>query len=85
MKGDSHPGERRTTQDLDSCRIRCVRRAKLSRLVLCTIPDDRRVLAEANASYGQVAALLDPLAVRFTGDHLRRDALGHLSAFSFTV
>jgi ubiquinone/menaquinone biosynthesis C-methylase UbiE len=68
-------------------------------LALCSIPDDRRAIAEAsrvlrpggrvallehvrslNASVRAVQRLLDPLAVRFQGDHLLREPADLLKA-----
>jgi ubiquinone/menaquinone biosynthesis C-methylase UbiE len=73
-------------------------------LALCTIPDDRRALAETwrvlrpdgrllllehvrSPRHGVrfVEGLLDPLAVRFMGDHLLRDPLDHLHSLGFLV
>lgn len=73
-------------------------------LALCSIPDDRRAIAEArrvlrpggrvallehvrspNASIRGVQRLLDPLAVRFQGDHLLRDPADLLEAEGLVV
>jgi ubiquinone/menaquinone biosynthesis C-methylase UbiE len=73
-------------------------------LGLCTIPDDRKAVAEArrvlrpggrllllehvrspSRPVRAVQRLLDPLMVRFEGDHLLRDPLDHLSAEGFEI
>jgi ubiquinone/menaquinone biosynthesis C-methylase UbiE len=71
---------------------------------LCTIPDDRKAVAEAKrvlraggrfvaiehvgSPVGIVRAverLLEPITVRFEGDHLTREPLDHLNAEGFKV
>jgi ubiquinone/menaquinone biosynthesis C-methylase UbiE len=71
---------------------------------LCTIPDDRKAVAEAKrvlrpggrfvaiehvgSPVGVVRAvekLLEPITVRFEGDHLTREPLHHLNAEGFKV
>jgi ubiquinone/menaquinone biosynthesis C-methylase UbiE len=71
---------------------------------LCTIPDDRKAVAEAmrvlrpggrfiaiehvGSPVGVVRAverLIEPLTVRFEGDHLTREPLDHLNAEGFKV
>lgn len=76
----------------------------VSTLALCTIPDDRRALAEAwrvlraggrlilleHVRSAQplvrlLQRLLEPLAVRYAGDHLMRDPLDHFARLGFSV
>ena len=76
----------------------------VSTLALCTIPDDRRALAEAwrvlrpagrlillehvrspQPFVRLLQRLLEPLAVRYAGDHLLRDPLDHLASLGFSV
>src|SRR5215207_3930911 len=73
-------------------------------LGLCTIPDDRKAVAEArrvlrpggrlllmehvrspSRPVRAIQRLLDPLMVRFEGDHLLRDPLDYLSAEGFEI
>jgi ubiquinone/menaquinone biosynthesis C-methylase UbiE len=73
-------------------------------LGLCTIPDDRKAVAEANRvlrpggrlllmehvrspsrPVRAVQRLLDPLMVRFEGDHVLRDPLDYLESEGFEV
>lgn len=73
-------------------------------LALCSIPDDRRAVAEArrvlrpggrvallehvrspNAVVRSVQRMLDPLAVRFQGDHLLREPAALLEAEGLVV
>ena len=76
----------------------------VSTLALCTIPDDRRALAEAwrvlrpggrlivleHVRSSQpivrlLQRLLEPLAIRYAGDHLLRDPLDHLCDLGFSI
>jgi ubiquinone/menaquinone biosynthesis C-methylase UbiE len=76
----------------------------VSTLALCTIPDDRRALAEAwrvlrpggrlillehvrspQPMVRLLQRLLEPLAIRYAGDHLLRDPLDHLSDLGFSI
>jgi ubiquinone/menaquinone biosynthesis C-methylase UbiE len=71
---------------------------------LCTIPDDRKAVAEAKrvlkpggrfvaiehvgspvGIVRTVERLIEPLTVRFEGDHLTREPLDHLNAEGFKV
>jgi ubiquinone/menaquinone biosynthesis C-methylase UbiE len=73
-------------------------------LALCTIPNDRAAVAEANRvlrpggcflllehvrspnpAIRLAQRLLDPLTVRFEGDHLLREPLDHLHAEGFEI
>lgn len=73
-------------------------------LALCTIPDDRRALAEAwrvlrpggrlillehvrspQPIVRLFQKLLEPLAIRYTGDHLLREPLDHLAGLGFSI
>lgn len=73
-------------------------------LALCTIPDDRRALAESwrvlrpggrlillehvrspQPIVRLLQKLLEPLAIRYAGDHLLRDPLDHLSDLGFSI
>jgi ubiquinone/menaquinone biosynthesis C-methylase UbiE len=73
-------------------------------LGLCTIPDDRKAVAEArrvlrpggrlllmehvrspSRAVRAIQRLLDPLMVRFEGDHLLREPLDHLIAEGFEI
>lgn len=89
-------------QDLEfpSERFDCV----VGTLALCTIPDDRRALAEAwrvlrpggrlvllehvrspQPIVRVLQQLLEPLAIRYAGDHLLRDPLDHLADLGFSI
>ncbi|HEY8507757.1 MAG TPA: class I SAM-dependent methyltransferase [Steroidobacteraceae bacterium] len=73
-------------------------------LALCTIPDDRRALAEAwrvlrpggrlvllehvrspQTVVRLLQKVLEPLAIRYAGDHLLRDPLDHLANLGFSI
>ena len=73
-------------------------------LALCTIPDDRRAVAEGvrvlrpggrivalehtrspNVAVRLVERAMEPLAVRFQGDHLLRDPLDHLVELGLAI
>lgn len=76
----------------------------VSTIALCSIPDDRRAVAEARRVLRPggrflllehvrsprrlvrwIESLLDPLAVRFEGDHLVREPVEHLRAEGFVI
>jgi ubiquinone/menaquinone biosynthesis C-methylase UbiE len=76
----------------------------VSTLSLCSIPDDRRAVAEVRRVLRPggrflllehvrspflpvrlVQRLLDPLAARFSADHLLREPLDHLAAEGFVI
>ena len=76
----------------------------VSTLALCTIPDERRALAEVwrvlrpggrlillehvrspQPFVRALQRLLEPVAIRYAGDHLLRDPLDHLATLGFSI
>jgi ubiquinone/menaquinone biosynthesis C-methylase UbiE len=99
VSADLHVGDAQALQFTDSSFD-----TVLITFALCTIPDERRALAEAfrvlrpggrlvavehvrspSGAVHAVQRMLDPLAVRFAGDHLTREPLDHLGAVGFQI